>query len=306
MKKKSFVIVRIFGGLGNQLWQYAFARNLSIQLNKPLILDISFYKHPLIDLPEGFKAKFELNKFNLPSDIYIEDNIYNHSYRFYKYFLRFLNNYFKKFFFNNQNFLINNFIFENYLYKNKKINIQNLKKGSSYFIGYWQSKEYFSKNVKKIQNDLKLKKISTSVKNYCNRIKNNYVAIHLRGGDISIEKNYKNTDEIFYHKIFKILANKKINFKFHIFTDDVNFAKKFIKKLKIKKYKIISDPKKFTNLEEFYLMQHYKYLIISRSTFSWWTSFLLNNKKKIIFAPKIWYRDNLMPKGLKLENMILI
>ena len=124
MKKKSFVIVRIFGGLGNQLWQYAFARNLSIQLNKPLILDISFYKHPLIDLPEGFKAKFELNKFNLPSDIYIEDNIYNHSYRFYKYFLRFLNGYFKKFFFNNQNFLINNFIFENYLYKNKKINIQ--------------------------------------------------------------------------------------------------------------------------------------------------------------------------------------
>ena len=55
MKKKSFVIVRIFGGLGNQLWQYAFARNLSIQLNKPLILDISFYKHPLIDLPEVCK-----------------------------------------------------------------------------------------------------------------------------------------------------------------------------------------------------------------------------------------------------------
>ena len=128
----------------------------------------------------------------------------------------------------------------------------------------------------------------------------------MRGGDISIEKNYKNPDKIFYHKIFKILAKKKINFKFHIFTDDVNFAKKFIKKLKIKKYKIISGPKKFTNLEEFYLMQHYKYLIISRSTFSWWTSFLLNNKKKIIFAPKIWYRDNLMPKGLKLENMILI
>ena len=48
-------MVRIFGGLGNQLWQYAFARNLSIQLNKKLILDTSFYDNPLIDLLKDLK-----------------------------------------------------------------------------------------------------------------------------------------------------------------------------------------------------------------------------------------------------------
>ena len=34
MQNENYIVVRIFGGLGNQLWQYAFARNLSIQLNK--------------------------------------------------------------------------------------------------------------------------------------------------------------------------------------------------------------------------------------------------------------------------------
>ena len=47
MQNENYIVVRIFGGLGNQLWQYAFfARNLSIQLNKKLILDTSFYDNP--------------------------------------------------------------------------------------------------------------------------------------------------------------------------------------------------------------------------------------------------------------------
>ena len=306
MKKGGFVIVRIFGGLGNQLWQYAFARNLSIQLNKKLILDISFYKNPLIDFSKSFHSKFELNKFNLPSDIYIKDNIYNHSYRFYKYFLKYLPKYLINLFFNADDFKINNFIFERRLFKKKKLNLQNLKKGSSYYIGYWQSKDYFSKNINIIENELKIKKISKEVKKNLKIIKNNYVAIHIRGGDNKFEKNYENPNNKYYLKIFNFFKKKNNKFKFHIFTDDLFYTKKLIKDLEMKEFKIISSSKRFTDLEEFYLMQNYKYLVISRSTFSWWSCFLLNNRKKIIFAPKIWYKNKIMPKGLKLKNMVLI
>ena len=120
MKDNGYVIVRIFGGMGNQLWQYAFARSLSIKYKKKLVLDISFYKHSLIDFPKGDNFKFELNNFNLPKDVLIEKNLYNHSYRFFKYFLRFLPNQLTKLFLNNKKkYQINNFIFEDKRFKKK-------------------------------------------------------------------------------------------------------------------------------------------------------------------------------------------
>ena len=59
MKKENFIIIRVFGGLGNQLWQYALGRSLSLKYKKDLVLDLSFFKNSLIDLPEGFKSEFE-------------------------------------------------------------------------------------------------------------------------------------------------------------------------------------------------------------------------------------------------------
>ena len=99
MKKKNFLIIRVFGGLGNQLWQYAVGRSLSLKYKKKLILDISFFDNPLIDLPNGFKAKFELNKFHISKEILLEKDFYNHSYRLFKYFIRFFPNNIKNFFF---------------------------------------------------------------------------------------------------------------------------------------------------------------------------------------------------------------
>ena len=81
MYDNGYIIVRVYGGMGNQLWQYAFGRSLSIKLKK-LVLDTSFYNHPFIDFPTGDKFKFELKKFNLHREVLIENNLYNYSYRF--------------------------------------------------------------------------------------------------------------------------------------------------------------------------------------------------------------------------------
>ena len=49
VNNKNFLIIRMFGGLGNQLFQYSFGRSLALSQNKKLILDLSFYKDSLID-----------------------------------------------------------------------------------------------------------------------------------------------------------------------------------------------------------------------------------------------------------------
>ncbi len=39
----AFKVVKICGGLGNQMFQYAFAKSLQKHLNTPVLLDITFF-----------------------------------------------------------------------------------------------------------------------------------------------------------------------------------------------------------------------------------------------------------------------
>ena len=303
MNKEDYIIMRIYGGMGNQLWQYSFGRSLSIKYKKKLVLDVSFFNNPLIDHPTGDLFKFNLNKFNLDKDVLIEKDLYNHSYRFFKYFLRFLPNKCINFFFNNKKkYRIDNFIFEENRFK-KKINKSIKINGKSfYFLGYWQNKEYFKNCSDVIKNDFRPKIIKKKVFSFIKNIKKNNVAIHIRGGDIKIEKKYSHPDSEYYFKIIKFLKKKNKLLNFHVFTDDSKYAKNFLEKIELKNYSIISSKYNFSDVEEFYIMQHYKNFIMNRSSFSWWSGYLSNKNKTTIFAPKIWQNDFFLPKSLRSDN----
>ena len=53
------IISKIQGGLGNQLFQWAFAKSLSEKYNKSLYLDLNFYNNQI----GVTKREFSLNKF---------------------------------------------------------------------------------------------------------------------------------------------------------------------------------------------------------------------------------------------------
>lgn len=57
-------IIKIKGGLGNQLFQYAYGRSL-IEKNKEVIFDISFFKEKTTDISRPFLLK----KFNIPESL---------------------------------------------------------------------------------------------------------------------------------------------------------------------------------------------------------------------------------------------
>lgn len=304
---KDFLIVRMFGGLGNQLFQYSFGRSIALSQNKSLILDLSFYKNSLIDYSNNMimrKSKYQLVNFNLNNDITSTKNCYNFSYRFFKYFLNYLPNFIKKKFFIRKKLKIENFYFEKNLFEIDNIK-RNLNKQSCYYIGYWQSTEYFKKFKRIIKSELRLKSISSSAKKFIKKIDKNIAAIHIRGGDALIDDNTITPKRKFYTKTIKLIKKKNSHIKFHIFTDDVEYSKKIIFSSNIKNFKIISSSKKFTDLEEFHILQNYKFIIISNSTFSWWAAYLNNIKESKIYAPKIWY-NQVFPKGLKIKNMSLI
>ena len=74
---QSFIITRVFGGLGNQLFIYAYARALSMRMGTKFLLDnkTGFYK-------DIYQRSYELHHFNIPQIFFntfcyqfISDNI---------------------------------------------------------------------------------------------------------------------------------------------------------------------------------------------------------------------------------------
>ena len=59
------IIAKIEGGLGNQMFQFAFAKALAVRKNVPLKLDISFFhnKH------NATRREYLLPKFNIAPDV---------------------------------------------------------------------------------------------------------------------------------------------------------------------------------------------------------------------------------------------
>ena len=52
------------------------------------------------------------------------------------------------------------------LFHKRKTNIKNEKNKTSYYLGYWQSIKYFKKIEKTLKNDLQIKNIRPTVKNF--------------------------------------------------------------------------------------------------------------------------------------------
>ena len=57
------ITLGFYGGLGNQMFQYAFARNLSLKKNVPLILDLYGFEYD-----SYYKRDFDLGNFNIKYD----------------------------------------------------------------------------------------------------------------------------------------------------------------------------------------------------------------------------------------------
>ena len=193
------LICSLFGGIGNQMFQYACAYSLAVNLKKELLVDYSFYKtfkiyHPMSNLNNFFN----ISKIN---DNFVCKKIYliSKSIFYKKLVVKFpFLNLFNKFIINESNF-----------------NIKSIKKKNIvYLLGYFQNEFFFSKNKKDILkifnlnfdigfNDSLKKKIILS----------NSVSIHIRRGDYLGKKLFEKDIALSmdYYKISIDYIKKKIS-----------------------------------------------------------------------------------------------
>jgi hypothetical protein len=279
----NYILVRLRGGVGNQLFQYAASYELAKKNGLKLYVDVSSYKYEQL-------RNFELTQLGITDSII-----------FTKFQRRIL--------------ILSKIVIHlilPFFYHEKKLNFDSKLgdlRGDIILDGYFQSLDYFMKSNEEIK--IKLSKgldlIGTN-REICNKINNvESVAIHIRRGDYLSEKNYNifgTCSDSYYKEAIDYFIYKIEKPIFFIFTDDPLWVKENFD-LSYVQYDFISDNnKQGSSLLDLAYMAQCKYFIIANSSFSWWGAFLSLHFNKEIIAPKQWFRDpalqsqtiNLIPK----------
>lgn len=275
------IIVKIIGGLGNQLFQYATGRHLAIVQNTILKLDVSgFRDHDQrqyalshFNIQEIFASDQEIKQLIVPKQTTIGRALHN--------------------------------IFHNHPKKPKSYirvkspcfnpNILKLP-DNVYLEGYWQSEKYFSESSEVIRSEFSLKeKQSGRNKKMAEHILSTQsVSIHIRRGDYVSDPKTSQTHGTcsldYYQRCIQEITEKIANPNFFVFSDDIEWCRENLK---------ISFPAEFIDHnsvenahEDLRLMSLCKHNIIANSSFSWWAAWLNPNKEKLVFAPKKWFNTD--------------
>jgi len=275
MKK---IYLYLCGGLGNQLFQYAAARNLAIKNNALLIVDT---KCGFITDFRDF-WEFSLDKSNIKNVVLKKNILIFWFYRFLKKIFR-LRYIFNNFFFGT---LINEMP-TNFFIKE----IENFKiKKKLYLFGYFQSEKYFIDNKNDILDELQPsepnKKLFLNMKKKI--VESNSVSLGIRLHETMPQNiSYKVggiTSLDFYKQAFSLIIKKIINPVFFIFSTKTSNVENLLSNFnEINKYKffIITEDKGFSGaMDNLWLMSHCTNHIISNSTLYWWAAYLSSVKYK--------------------------
>ena len=280
-------IVNVIGGLGNQMFQYAFYHIINKKSSTKL--DISSFKN--YNLHNGLEIDqvFGLNTIKLSAsqdeiDL-VKDN--KRLFRFRKLI---------GFFLLKKNTLIktSHYVEENYSEFNKAV----LDYKSKYLEGYWQNENYFSNYKDEIQSLFSWSHISDKNIEVSTEMKNrNSVAIHVRRFDrpksliqifyrLRLLLIWRVAKDDYYFKAINYIKSSVDNPYFYVFTDNIPWVNK---NLLPKIEGTLVDWNRGTDSnQDMFLMTQCKHNIISMSTFSWWGAWLNNNKNKLVVTPKKW------------------
>lgn len=274
------LIIKLKGGLGNQLFQYGFGRLLAEQRNEQLKLDIS-----ALGKGKDTKRNFDLTKFNIQADLATLDDLEKYTPSPYIRFIK--QKIFRQF----------NIGYVPSLLSSKK----------HYFEGYFQSYKYLDPIRDKLVTEITLKKpLDNYYQNISNQIiANQSVAIHIRRGDFAnnqkIRSIHQTIDINYYQQALDLIKNKLSNPVYFVFSDDIAWAQKNLITNKPTIY--VAAEKNSDPAQELILMSQCQHQIIANSTFSWWAAYINQNQNKIVISPKKWnnkyqkhYRD-LLPKN---------
>lgn len=278
------IVMQVIGGLGNQMFQYATGRALSLSAGTELKLFLGDYKG--YELHSGY----ELDKvFNLDVDIVSETELQKiigwrkiervrkvlQKKRLSKLGLQWLRG--------------NRFVVEPELAW--WAGVSSIPE-DCYLVGYWQSEKYFKQVIDVIKSDFTFQKPLSGLNedlavkiNSCNS-----VSLHVRRGDYVSNSKTLSVHGLcsldYYRRAIDYIAARVDSPEYFIFSDDITWVRD---NLNIPfPCNFISHNTAQESSNDMRLMSNCRYNIIANSSFSWWGAWLNENTDKIVVAPRKW------------------
>lgn len=277
------IIVKLKGGIGNQMFQYALGRVMSLRYGVDLKLDTSFF---YLDFKTITKRSYSLDVFNIKAKIFRINK-----------FITYIVLIFRK-------ILKNKGVEKSFQFDPEVFSL-----GPNVLLdGYWQSPKYFAGYEDVIRKDFTLKNpLPQNIQNLIEEIESkNSVCIHVRRGDFVGNKHHEVVDIEYYNKALDYISKIKNIENIYIFSDDIEWCKNNFN---------FAFPSVFVGEEyagekdagHLLLMSKCKDFIIPNSSFSWWAAWLSTNKEKIVVVPPKWFSDeSINTNDLIPENWIRI
>lgn len=272
------VIVKIWGGLGNQLFQYSFGKYLAARLGTTVKYDIQTTN----SLNSFTQRDFALSSFNIVIDTATAADVNK-----------------KKYFSNIHLARVERKLAQQipFLFK-KHIVEQNIPlapdsltiRDNCYYEGYWQSYQFLLPVEALLQKEIVLKNpLSVGASQILAQIQQSVSAsIHVRRSDYLAHTGFINCSMVYYEAAIQYIKRLQSDVQFFVFSDDIAWCKQNFTGAG---FTFVEGN---SNCEDLVLMSKCHHQIIANSTFSWWGAWLNNNPGKKVVAPAKWHtkKDN--------------
>lgn len=267
------IVVRVEGGLGNQMFQVAFGLQLANQHQSELVLDLSAYAN---QPAHGYL----LDRFQVQARPLRSDEV-SHLPRRYQ--------------------GAEASAWPDWLVNSRLKRVREKPFGFSehylrspdncYLVGYWQSERFFAQVKDQVREQFRLKDgLSEPGRELWDRLMQpGSMALHVRRGDYVSNPQaaaiYRHLSLDYYRRAVLARLTERTGVEVTVFSNDIAWCRQQLQ---------LPCPMHFVTAsagphEELIAMAAAESIVIANSTFSWWAAWLSKRPEPRIFAPRKWF-----------------
>ncbi|HSZ71254.1 MAG TPA: alpha-1,2-fucosyltransferase [Cytophagaceae bacterium] len=271
------IVVKLQGGLGNQMFQYALGKAMAKIHRSSFTLDLDFLLDRKLDKGPNFVFRdYDLDVFAMSPVIAKTGQEVKYSHPS---FLDKLSSCFK-----NRTVYKESF----FQFDQKVLSV----KPDVYLDGYWQSARYFETIEKELRTDFTfvhpIEKESHAL--YRDILFTDSICVNVRRADFLTSSFHGVCGMNYFEPAIDFLASSLAYPKAFVFSDDPAWCEENFK-LNIPMQVVDHSHKGFKFSNQLQLMATCKHFVIPNSTFAWWAVWLNNKENSKVIAPKKWFND---------------
>ncbi len=275
-------IIRMTGGLGNQMFQYALYLKFRSMGRDVKMDDITEYALPNARPIMLWVFDIEYPKADRKEINYLTDGSLQLVHRI------------RRKLFGRKSL--------EYQEKDCNFDLAVLEKYPAYLTGYFQTEKYFEDIAKQVRDAFSFSdkiwegldlETAEKLKAYEKQIEDTpAIAVHIRRGDyLETSAVYGGIcTEAYYETAISLMKEKVPGATFFVFSNDVHWASDWAKRMESDEnsFIVVEGTTEDTGYLDLLLMSRCRHYIIANSSFSWWGAWLGTAKDKCVIAPSKW------------------